>query len=108
MGTDEWRTNVTDVDFEVERGGQFLRIEWKRPDQPIPQGQRIHLEALSRKSGFTVLVVWGAGNYPWHYQEVRRGSWLGVKSTSREDFQKRVDQWFAHADACARELAQLR
>ena len=48
-----------DLDFFVERRGQFLAIETKRPGVSIPEGQRIALEALSRIQAFTVVVAWG-------------------------------------------------
>jgi hypothetical protein len=47
------------VPFVVERHGQFLVGEIKRPDQEMPRGQMILLEALSRLPQFTVFILVG-------------------------------------------------
>jgi hypothetical protein len=51
------RVAPMDVDFMLERNGQFLVIENKPGGAPIPMGQRITLKALVRQ-GMDVWVAW--------------------------------------------------
>lgn len=50
---------MTDVDAVIERRGQFLLFECKKPGVPIPKGQEIMLRHLSLDPLFTVGVLWG-------------------------------------------------
>lgn len=50
---------MTDVDAIIERRGQFLLFECKKPGVPIPKGQEIMLKHLSRVPQFTAGVLWG-------------------------------------------------
>lgn len=85
-----------DVDglFVVERGGYFLYIETKLPDEPVPKGQAILLEQLSTIPRFYVLLVRGPKSHPETVQRIQRGVWGKVDQTSRADFQKRVSGWY--------------
>jgi hypothetical protein len=58
-------TNIepTDIDGFVERNGNFLYIETKKPGIKIPLGQRIVFRRFT-KSGSAVLVIWGHRNKP--------------------------------------------
>src|SRR3972149_4358061 len=60
------RIAVTDVDgmFVVERRGHFLFIETKGMDEPLTQGQRILLTALSRIKLWTVVILYGEKGGP--------------------------------------------
>jgi len=54
------RIEPMDLDAVIERHGQFLVFETKRfPDTPIPEGQRITLNALLKTGRFTVFVLRG-------------------------------------------------
>ena len=100
------RIAVTDVDglFVVERGGYFLFMETKGLDEPLTQGQRIMLTALSHQPRTLVVVLYGKKGYPEILQRIRKGEFLGVQDTDREDFQRRVDTWF---DAANIQMAQV-
>lgn len=49
----------SDLDMVIERRGYFLCAEWKRPNEKFSVGQRLMLEALSRKPDWRVLIVHG-------------------------------------------------
>jgi hypothetical protein len=49
----------SNVDGILERNGQFLILEWKRPKEKISEGQRIMLQALAAKPSFMVVIVYG-------------------------------------------------
>jgi hypothetical protein len=89
----------TDVDFLLERNGNFLVMEFKPEGVPLGAGQRIALKALVRK-GFDVWVV----------REVDP-AWVGVtvlNARGDEDAQRRmtrtelvreVSEWWEEAGA---------
>ena len=43
----------------LERNGQFLILEWKRPGEKVSEGQRIMLQALAAKPSFMVVIIYG-------------------------------------------------
>jgi hypothetical protein len=49
----------SNVDGILERNGQFLILEWKRPKEKISEGQRIMLQALAAKPSFMVVIIYG-------------------------------------------------
>jgi len=49
----------SNVDGILERNGQFLILEWKRPKEKVSEGQRIMLQALAAKLGFMVVIIYG-------------------------------------------------
>jgi hypothetical protein len=49
----------SNVDGMLERNGQFLILEWKRPKEKISEGQRIMLQALAAKPSFMVVIIYG-------------------------------------------------
>jgi len=95
------RIAVSDVDglFVVERSACFLFIETKGKDDPVPKGQQILLEALSRIPRAAVVLLRGDKGYPSQLQRVKHGRFEGVEKTSREDFQRRLDIWFDYANS---------
>ena len=94
------RIAVSDVDgmFVVERRGHFLFLETKGIDEPMTQGQRILLIALSRVPRFTVIALYGEKGWPEVLRRMENGEELGVEETSRKDFQRRVGDWYARAN----------
>ena len=95
------RIAVTDVDglFVVERGSYFLFIETKGLNEPLTQGQRIMLTALSHQPRTHVVILYGKKGYPEILQRIHKGEFRGVQETDREDFQRRIDVWFDTANA---------
>jgi hypothetical protein len=49
----------SNVDGIAERNGQFLILEWKRPQEKVSDGQRIMLQALAAKPSFMVVIIYG-------------------------------------------------
>jgi hypothetical protein len=49
----------SNVDGILERNGQFLILEWKRPGEKVSNGQRIMLQALASKPSFMVVIIYG-------------------------------------------------
>ena len=49
----------SNVDGILERNGQFLILEWKRPSEKVSEGQRIMLQALASKPSFMVVIIYG-------------------------------------------------
>ena len=52
------KISFTDIDGIVEINRNFLMVEWKGTDGPIPMGQRIMFERLS-EIGFCIFNVFG-------------------------------------------------
>ena len=49
----------SNVDGILERNGQFLILEWKRPGEKVSNGQKIMLQALAAKPSFMVVIIYG-------------------------------------------------
>ena len=49
----------SNVDGILERNGQFLILEWKRPGEKVSTGQKIMLQALASKPDFMVVIIYG-------------------------------------------------
>ena len=49
----------SDIDMVLERRGCFLFAEWKHDHEKVSEGQKIMLQALSRKPGVVVLIIRG-------------------------------------------------
>lgn len=94
------RIAVTDVDmlFVVQRKSDFLFIEWKELDEEVTTGQSILLEQLSHVPRFTVLILRGTRGDPRWVEQIVNGESRGVEETSKQQFQKRIDRWFAMAN----------
>ncbi len=92
----------SNVDFILERRGQFLFGEFKRPEEQISGGQKILLEALSKKSGFKVFVAtgWNEGTHLVVEQltVIRNGTWM-TEPCDLEGFKKRIQDWYAAVEA---------
>jgi hypothetical protein len=91
----------SNVDGILERNGQFLILEWKRPKEKISEGQRIMLQALAAKPSFMVVIVYGNTDN----ETVVDSYWLltpegkPVKSgVGFESFKEFYRQWYELAD----------
>ena len=49
----------SNLDMVLERKGDFLIGEWKRPNESISRGQEILLQNLAKKPGFLVVLIEG-------------------------------------------------
>ena len=94
------RIGAGDVDglFIIERNAYFLYIETKGETEKIPMGQIITLNALARHHGCTVWILRGPKGYPTSIHVVKGGPFEPWEPTSREDVQRRIDEWFRWAN----------
>ena len=91
----------SNVDGILERNGQFLILEWKRPGEKVSDGQRIMLQALASKPDFIVLIIRGdtdngvsMGNY---YLVQPQGGCILI-GNGFDSFKVYYKQWYEWAD----------
>lgn len=95
------KMKVSDIDGAIERNGQFLFIETKGPNVPIPMGQEIFYKNLHKKKDFTILYVWGT---PGQVEELEMFYPDGKMRTRKkpadlEDLKRIIRWWFGMADS---------
>jgi hypothetical protein len=95
----------SNVDGILERNGQFLILEWKRPKEKVSEGQRIMLQALAAKPSFMVVIIYGNTDN----ETVIDSYWVltpegkPVKSgIGFESFKQFYRQWYELADGYKR------
>lgn len=97
------RITPSDVDAIVERNGYYLVIETKQPQQQLPDGQRILLEALSLNPSTLCLVVWGWCPVVEEMAVIMRGKWIRqAKAASTDDLRKVCNWWWRRANRGSR------
>ncbi len=81
----------SDIDQVIENDGSFLFIEFKRPGQTMPTGQRILFNRLSRLPDCEVLIV--IGQPP---AEIQSYGWLGEpqQPADAQDLRTFVRMWW--------------
>jgi len=87
----------SNLDMVLERNGNFLIAEWKRPGEGIKVGQMILLEALARVPGFVVLIITGDTDNGLNVHEVQRiGSDGNLKFVcdSPEELLDQMREWY--------------
>jgi hypothetical protein len=91
----------SNVDGILERNGQFLILEWKRPGEKVSTGQKIMLQALASKPDFMVVIIYGNTDN----ETVIDSYWLltpdgkPVKSgVGFQSFKQFYKDWYALAD----------
>lgn len=96
------KISVSDVDGEINRGLQFLRLETKSTGAPIPTGQRITFENLAKTGHHTVFVIWGTRNEPQHIRVIANNNGKVVTreypNANMNLLQSLVKRWFVWAD----------
>jgi hypothetical protein len=97
------RWGFSNLDLIGERRGKFLVQEWKRPEEPISEGQRILLLSLANQPRFTVLLV--RGDQRDGVTEVSKVSQIlggldkaRVVGTTLEDLRSFIRSWYEEAD----------
>jgi hypothetical protein len=91
------RVAPMDLDCVLERGGNFLVMEFKPHGMGLPLGQRLTLKALVRM-GVDVWVVWeGEGEKVEVGAMDRHGNVPFVEETRRNRLRKDVAAWFKEA-----------
>jgi hypothetical protein len=94
----ETKIRVTDIDGMVERNGQFLFIETKKPNEKIPKGQEILHKRLVDTGIFTVMVIWGYPQQPTKFSARRKGGNFERDNANLETIKQFVSEWFKWAD----------
>lgn len=89
------RVEPSDIDLVLERRGQFLFIECKRPHQPIVRGQQIlfdHLLLLSTPT-HDVRVLQVVGHPP---DDIHAFGWWGkeLQEGDVDDVRELVNRWW--------------
>jgi hypothetical protein len=88
-----------DIDFIIERCGQFLIGEIKRRREDITQGQMILLRGLAVRPGFTVFAVVGDIDehelWPIELLVLPKDTWQPI---DRPTFFRFCNDWFKRVD----------
>jgi len=88
----------SDIDFVIERKGHFLAAEWKREGETFSVGQRLMLEALSKKSDWTVLLVNGVSTndefYVTDFYQLKEQKEI-LSGLSANDLMAFIREWYA-------------
>ena len=94
------RIMPTDIDGCVERGGNFLLIEYKPGNKSLTIGQRITLETIACNPLYTVIVVWHIPSELHEHKNVTHMQILpfGKKiSITENDLRSFVNLWFINS-----------
>jgi hypothetical protein len=94
------RIAMGDIDGVVEIKGRFLFLEWKSRPGPIPKGQRIMLEQLTRASRkITAIVVCGNPQTMTveNVSVVKRGTIGAAEPCDLDRLKDRVSRWATYA-----------
>jgi hypothetical protein len=90
-----------DIDFVIERKGHFLVAEWKREGESFSTGQRLMLEALSKKSDFTVLLVNGTSTdkafHVTDFYQLKEQKEI-ISGLSANDLMAFIREWYARVN----------
>jgi hypothetical protein len=91
----------SNVDGICERNGQFLIMEWKRSGEKVSTGQKYLLQALAKKEGFIVVIIYGDTDN----ETVINNFWVlnpdGIpvrRGIGFESFKQFYRQWYELAD----------
>jgi len=91
----------SNLDMVLERRGDFLIGEWKRPNESISRGQEILLENLAKKPGFLVVLIEGNTDAEMVVNKVQlfnpHKGWTDW-GDSVESLKDLITQWYARAE----------
>lgn len=100
-------TKITPMDFDgvVERRGNFLLFETKKPGKNIPTGQLITLQSAHKLGCFTIMIIQGKETPEvievW-YQNGTKKTYHGINEAKRL-----VKKWFEHASATPKRIVDV-
>ncbi len=94
------KISFTDIDGIVEINEQVLMLEWKSSDSPLPTGQKIMFERLSKK-GICVFVVYGNAENMEVYKLMQywKGKQDGWKDIGLDGLKERIFEWATWASS---------
>jgi hypothetical protein len=96
---------ASNLDMVMERYGQFLVGEWKRPNEEISKGQEILLKRLAGKEDFVVLLIEGNTDDGMVVTRIEAYTEIGLVmpiGKSVEDLKRFIQFWYEHAEKKAR------
>lgn len=92
----------SDIDMIYERNGQFLVVEWKKPNEDFGGGQKIMLKALAKTPNFTVLTVCGYSEDTkltiYDFKQITTLETLKHLGQGKQAFIEYIQNWYAKAD----------
>lgn len=89
------------IDMMMERKGNFLVGEWKRPNEQISKGQEIMLKALAKRHKFIVLIISGDtdnGMVVHKFWKIEKDGSTTLKGEGVEKFKDYLTDWYLMAD----------
>jgi hypothetical protein len=114
------KIRISDVDGIVERNGDFLVLDVKRPGTPLNTGQRYLYTRLAELQTFTVLIVYAENENDVPSERLRSGAeamiaqigktvvqsiaqvqpdgTYSIQPASNSDLWQRINKWFLAAD----------
>lgn len=93
------RIRVSDVDGFVERNWHVLFLEAKGMGVPVPRGQALAFNTLSRMPKVTVLVLWGRNVEGGAFLVSHMQEWgTPQRDATNDDVIGFVGSWFAEVD----------
>lgn len=99
---------ASNLDMVMERFGQFLVGEWKRPGEEISKGQEILLKRLASKDEFVVLIIEGDTDDGMNVNNIEAlnasGGLVEIGRTT-EELKRFIRFWYEHAEKKARGIA---
>lgn len=94
------RCSMGDIDYEIERNGYYLRMEWKKYPTHIPAGQAIVFDDLVRvpRRKFTVLCLAGDActmevTHGMRWRADTMPLWYPRDRAWRDEFFRRWERW---------------
>jgi hypothetical protein len=91
------RIRLTDIDGFVERQGNFLILETKRPGAILPEGQRIMFKRMAKTGLFTIFIIWGPTNIPQEIIQITQSIWTSPKKCNTAILKRMIREWFENA-----------
>ena len=93
------RISFGDVDGIVEINGKALLLEWKSEPKPLPTGQRIMYERITKTGDLSVIIGCGDAETmeTLQMQTVFMGKFSEVKQAALEDLKAAMRRWVSYA-----------
>jgi len=98
----------SNLDMVIERFGNFLVGEWKRPNEKISLGQEILLKRLATKEDFVVLLIEGDTDNGMVVNKIEAFTKDGLLTHIGDDVNALkgfIKFWYEHAEKKARGIA---
>lgn len=92
------KISPTDIDGMVERNGQVLFLETKKPGVEIPTGQLIAFKTLAKRRRCAVLIIWGEKQNPVKMRYITSAIDKTYDPADVKDLRLLVSYWFWWAE----------